>query len=247
MLPPFHKAKIFDKNKSVASRLQLAIIYFLRLTIIIVLAASIITQNWELVGLSLLLLVLTVITTILNIRYNIHTPTSLEFITVVFIYIAAFIGSLQGYYIHYWWLDAIVHTGAGVFFGFIGFLIIYTLYEKDKIRARPFWIALFSFSFAMATGVVWEIFEFTIDHFLPYQMQENGLIDTMWDLIVNTIGAIFITLPSFIMPFSSLASFHGSGLSAFMGVVSLKLAAFEAIIERGLLSANAIKSMLIFL
>ncbi|MDO8628580.1 MAG: hypothetical protein Q7R56_02400 [Nanoarchaeota archaeon] len=45
----------------------------------------------------------------------------------------------------------------------------------------------------MAVGAVWEIFEYGMDQYFPFNMQENGLVDTMWDLIVNMIGALFIS------------------------------------------------------
>ena len=38
-------------------------------------------------------------------------------------------------------------------------------------------------------GVVWEIFEFTLDQTLGLNTQKSGLVDTMWDLIVDCLGA----------------------------------------------------------
>lgn len=60
----------------------------------------------------------------------------------------------------------------------------------------------------MAVGVVWEIFEFAVDEFWGYNMQKArnleevygyfdtglGLIDTMKDFIVNTIGALIVSI-----------------------------------------------------
>ena len=51
-------------------------------------------------------------------------------------------------------------------------------------------LALFSFSFAIAIGVVWEIFEFFMDISFGLNMQKSGLIDTMGDLIVDSLGAL---------------------------------------------------------
>jgi hypothetical protein len=47
---------------------------------------------------------------------------------------------------------------------------------------------------------LWEIFEFATDHFLGTTMQKpmfgdsSGLTDTMWDLIVDMLGALTISL-----------------------------------------------------
>ena len=72
---------------------------------------------------------------------------------------------------------------------------MYVLYHKNKINAKPIWIAIFAFCFGVAIGAVWEIFEFGMDQIFGMNMQKSGLIDTMWDLIVDSIGAM---LTSFI-------------------------------------------------
>ena len=46
-----------------------------------------------------------------------------------------------------------------------------------------------SFSFAITIGALWEIFEFAMDQVFGLNMQKTGLVDTMWDLIVDTLGA----------------------------------------------------------
>jgi uncharacterized membrane protein YjdF len=65
---------------------------------------------------------------------------------------------------------------------------------------RPRFVALFAFLFAVAVGALWEIFEFAIDRTFGTQMQKpmlndpSGLTDTMWDLIVDTLGALGISV-----------------------------------------------------
>ena len=76
--------------------------------------------------------------------------------------------------------------------------MLFILYNTNKIKAEPFTIAIFSFSFALAIGTIWEIFEFGIDNFFGLNMQKSGLVDTMWDLIVNSFGALFTSIIGFI-------------------------------------------------
>jgi len=51
----------------------------------------------------------------------------------------------------------------------------------------------------MAFGTIWEIFEFTMDQVFGMNMQKpmlndpSGLTDTMWDLIIDAIGAGIIS------------------------------------------------------
>lgn len=56
----------------------------------------------------------------------------------------------------------------------------------------------FSFCFALALGAFWEIFEFVIDGLFGFSMQKNGLIDTMWDLIVDTLGALIAAVSGYL-------------------------------------------------
>ncbi|MFT5142204.1 MAG: hypothetical protein ACI80V_001748 [Rhodothermales bacterium] len=53
----------------------------------------------------------------------------------------------------------------------------------------PEFVALFAFMFSVGCGALWEIFEFGMDATFEMNMQKSGLVDTMWDLIVDAIGA----------------------------------------------------------
>ncbi|HLD13047.1 MAG TPA: hypothetical protein VJB87_05680 [Candidatus Nanoarchaeia archaeon] len=196
MFPSFHKAKIFDKNIDLADRIQLGFTYFFRLAIIILLAAGIINEQWNITLFSLFLLILTFTSHFIENRFQIYLPLEFEFIAAALVYVSLYLGDLQSYYIYYWWWDIALHIGAGIVFGLLGFVVIYTIYRRDKIQLnKPFWFALFTFCFAMTIGGLWEILEFTIDQVYPhFYMQENGLVDTMWDLIVNGLGALLISI-----------------------------------------------------
>ena len=47
-------------------------------------------------------------------------------------------------------------------------------------------------------GTLWEIFEFSMDAAWGINMQKSGLVDTMWDLIVDGIGALFASIVGFV-------------------------------------------------
>ena len=57
---------------------------------------------------------------------------------------------------------------------------------------------MFSFCFAVAIGVLWEIFEFTMDNLFGLNMQKSGLLDTMSDLIIDSIGAFLVSVSGFV-------------------------------------------------
>jgi hypothetical protein len=46
----------------------------------------------------------------------------------------------------------------------------------------------------LSIGALWEIFEFLMDSLFGLNMQKSGLIDTMWDLIVDALGALVISI-----------------------------------------------------
>ncbi|PIN92676.1 hypothetical protein COU56_04115 [Candidatus Pacearchaeota archaeon CG10_big_fil_rev_8_21_14_0_10_31_9] len=167
-----------------------AFINFIRLTLVFAMISSIITQSWTALFVTILVLILTFLPYILEVSYKINLPLEFEFISVMFIYAAIFLGEVHDYYTYYWWWDIILHGGSAIAMGFVGFTIMYVLYRGKKITARPSTIATFSFSFALAIGALWEIVEFTVDQTFGLNMQRSGLVDTMWDLILDSVGAL---------------------------------------------------------
>lgn len=171
-------------------KLHFAFSLFIRGMIAVAIMSAVFTRNWTILFLGSIALILTFLPAIIEKNYKIDLPTELEVVTVLFIFTSIFMGEMHGYYTKYWWWDVVLHTSAGIVLGFIGFLIMFVLYDQGKIKARPITIAIFSFCFALAIGALWEIFEFSMDSFFGWNMQSTGLVDTMWDLIVDTGGAL---------------------------------------------------------
>ena len=169
-------------------------------TILLVGAVLAFWQTRPLLGMTTLVIVaLTVVPFAVGRHFNVTIPPEFEALAVVFIYASLFLGEVQGYYVRFWWWDAILHTGSGLLLGIVGFLLVHVLneYEKAELHMRPGFIALFAFMFAMGLGGLWEIFEFAMDQLFGLNMQKSGLIDTMWDLIVDGIGALVISVAGY--------------------------------------------------
>ncbi|RKF19253.1 hypothetical protein D6851_12370 [Altericroceibacterium spongiae] len=130
-------------------------------------------------------------------RIPVKLPTEIQIFSALFIFASIFLGEVQDFYNRIWWWDIALHTTSGVLLGLLGFIILYLLNENDvvDVRMRPSFVALFAFFFAVCMGAIWEIVEFTIDQLFGTTMQKpmlgdpSGLTDTMWDLIVDTLGA----------------------------------------------------------
>ncbi|WP_395394445.1 hypothetical protein WBP07_04200 [Novosphingobium sp. BL-8A] len=129
-------------------------------------------------------------------------PVEIQVCTVIFIFATLFLGEFRDFYGRFWWWDLVLHTCSGVLLGLLGFLLLYLLNETEAVdmALRPAFLAFFAFCFAVALGALWEIFEFAMDQIFGMTMQKpmlgdpSGLTDTMWDLIVDTIGALIASL-----------------------------------------------------
>ena len=182
---------LLGSEHKMLERIHHFVTLIIRIVLLIAIATSILNGEWIILFISIITYLLTLLPKAIEKWYEIDIPIEFEILIVLFIYAAIFLGEVKGYYTKFWWWDAVLHTGSGIALGLIGFAIMLILYKENKIKAAPFTLALFSFSFSIAMGSVWEIFEFSMDQFMGTNMQKNGLIDTMGDLIVDSIGALF--------------------------------------------------------
>ena len=130
-------------------------------------------------------------------RLPVRIPAEYDLLAIGFVFASLFLGEFHSYYERFWWWDIALHSTSGLLLGMLGFLLVYVLNENHRIdlHMRAGFVALFAFAFAVTVGTLWEIFEFAADHFFGLQMQKpmlgdsSGLTDTMWDLIVDALGA----------------------------------------------------------
>jgi hypothetical protein len=123
-------------------------------------------------------------------RYSLVLPADFELMAIIFNFAAIYLGTVQGYFLRFWWWDLLLHASSGFLLGILGFLLVWTLnhHYRIELSLNPAFIALFSFSFSLALGTLWEIYEFGMDSLFGLNMQKSGLVDTMWDLIVDAVG-----------------------------------------------------------
>lgn len=157
----------------------------LALTTIVALAQA----RWSLAFVTLATLGLSLVPVFVARWAEIRVPPG--FITAVVLFVGGtlFLGEVFDFYERFWWWDIAMHGGSAIGFGLIGFVLVFMMFQGDRFAAPHFAIAFFAFCFAATIGVVWEVFEFSMDQFFGLNMQKSGLLDTMGDLIVDMIGA----------------------------------------------------------
>jgi hypothetical protein len=145
-------------------------------------------------------------------RWRIVLPDVIVVLYYIFLYCAIFLGEIFDFYdrIPHW--DTILHAFSGAMLGALGFALVDFL-NRDRgtrVSLSPFFVALFAFSFALAAGALWEIYEFSFDALLGLNMQKHttaegtvlvgakALSDTMEDLIVDGIAAFAVAVIGFV-------------------------------------------------
>lgn len=112
-------------------------------------------------------------------RLNIVIPSFMMIAYAIFLYCGVYLGEVRSFYyvVPHW--DTILHTFSGFMLGALGFTLITFINKTDRfpLVLTPFFVAIFTFGFAVAIGVIWEIYEYSIDYFFHTNMQKFALED----------------------------------------------------------------------
>ncbi|AOR22870.1 hypothetical protein [Clostridium taeniosporum] len=116
----------------------------------------------------------------------------LYLLSLIFIIMAIYVGSVFNIYSYVYYYDKILHFVSGIIISILGFSIYarYTYKISDKLK--PLFALIFILSFSVAMAGVWEIWEFSTDRLFGLNAQNNSLLDTMWDIIIGTIGSLIV-------------------------------------------------------
>ncbi len=157
---------------------------YLSLAIKLILVLSILNaihnQFWHIMSTGIFLLVLMFLPQIVK-RYEIEIPRFLEWALFVFVILTLFLGKIGG---------IIAPIMFGIAIAFIGFMILAILYSSNQIKKNYFLILLFSFNFALAFGVILELFKFILKTLLGHEFSADIYAYTMRNLFFVLIGAL---------------------------------------------------------
>lgn len=180
--------------------------WVVRVLLLVAIVESIYTKKYQNTFIGVISIIMTFYPSILKKKLRVYLPSSLQIIITLFIFAAEFLGEFYEFYYKIPWWDNMLHCISGSVLGIVGFMFVYFLNKTHIKRTKlsPFFIALFAFCFSITIGVFWEFFEFSVDRLLGFNMQkfrmpgEDGLVDTMIDLLVDTLGAFVVSAIGYI-------------------------------------------------
>lgn len=137
-------------------------------------------------------------------------PPSWRLIYLGFIICSMYLGEIHGFFYRFLWWDDFLHTCSAMMISYVGLLLFRLIYARPLKPGAlpPLLVALWVFSFTLAFGALWELFEFGADQLfgvnmlkgrdstLPGSIYDYGraLINTMQDLMLDATGALLVAL-----------------------------------------------------
>ncbi len=173
-----------------SERIQTWLSIVLQLALASVLVAALFEQQYNVVFMASLVLMLTFLPALVEQQLGVHLPIEFTLVNCLILYASFALGEISNFYQKFWWWDIMLHSFSALVMGLIGFLFVYVFYSTRRIQIPPIYVAVTSFGFAVTLGTLWEIFEFTMDWSFGINMQKSGLIDTMTDLMVDAVGGL---------------------------------------------------------
>ena len=176
-------SKIVDELKKEykeTKKSSLLVYFILRFLVILCLIRQIILGHLDSALLCILSLFLLILPVIIQRKFKITLPNTLETIIYIFIFSAEILGEIYNFYgnIPNW--DLMLHTLNGFLCAAIGLSLIDLLNKNSKsIHLSPLYVAIASFCFSMTIGVCWEFLEYGADKILNTDMQKDELITSI--------------------------------------------------------------------
>lgn len=170
-----------SKDRWENHRAAAVIYYLLRLIVVAALVWAAVRGDYESVFICALTLILFLLPAVVERRFRVDLPDTLEVVILFFIFATQILGELSAWYVRFRGWDTLMHTINGFLCAAIGFSLVDLLNRSERIGVRlsPFYLALTAFCFSMTVGVLWEFFEFGMDFFFSTDMQKDAILHTI--------------------------------------------------------------------
>ncbi len=168
------------KDRIALNRRAFILYSILRALVLVTLIRCLMTQRWEGVAISILVLVLFLVPSLVEGMAHIEIPGLFQAIIYSFIFAAEILGEIDHYYVLIPGWDTILHTLNGFLCAAIGFSLVDLLNRSSKnISLSPIYVTLAAFCFSMTIGVLWEFVEFSFDTFFGMDMQKDTFVTSI--------------------------------------------------------------------
>ena len=130
---------------------------------------------------------------IINKIFKLKIGDSINFIYILFIFLAHFLGVTCNLYGQIFWYDKFVHFLSGIISAFAAIYIL-VKFKKDK---NMFFDILYIMAFTLMVASLWEMFEYMASYYFSVDPQKGwltGVKDTMHDIIVAFLGSILVSI-----------------------------------------------------
>ena len=143
-------------------------------------------------------------------KLDLDIPDFVYFLFILFCLAHFLCGEILGFFVKLHWWDDALHTFSGMLIALLSFSLV-NLLNKDSetgLKLSVGFVVIFAFSITITIGVLWEILEFALDSMFGLNMQRAyvstlsgrgealvgtaALLDTMKDLILDSIGAAVV-------------------------------------------------------
>ena len=117
----------------------------------------------------------------------------MEFVYIIFIILAQFIGCVVNIFNIVWWYDLFTHFISGVLTGILA-LVILNWFKMYNVKNKAFNF-LFLMFFSITVAALWEYCEFGAFVFIKLDVQHTlttGVFDTMEDMLIATVGSLIV-------------------------------------------------------
>lgn len=185
------KKRFEHLGKHITENEKIFLLYtVLRLLVLVTMIAQFFNGNYQNVFLCILTLILFMVPSFIEVNFKIDIPDALEVMVLLFIFAAEILGEIRAYYIAFPYWDTMLHTINGFLAAAIGFSMVELLnrHERFIFRLSPLFMAIVAFSFSMTIGVVWELFEWSMDMFLGLDMQKDTVLQSINSVLLDPAG-----------------------------------------------------------
>jgi len=170
--------------------------WFMRAAILLISLYYVLLEDYFASFLYILAFIVSLFPLIINVKYKVrlHWIFELSFSFILLWHMIGFFGAYDS--VPLW--DNAGHLFGGAILSLVGFAWLYSMDVSQKISLTVPMMGFISVTWSITAGVIWEIIEFTWDSARGlvnvYGMSQNGLIDTMSDLSLDILGAIFMIM-----------------------------------------------------